>query len=214
MRQITTTFCAALVLLACNNEKTKTEEPKVASSTTEKPAEPATTVMPDSAAMMKAWNDYMTPGASHKMLASWSGEWEGEATDYSNPQSPQKSRATTSSKMIMGGRYQQMMYKGTSWGMPFEGMSLMGYDNTKKVFVSTWIDNMGTGVMKMEGPWDEATKTLTLKGTMIDPIKNKECEMREVFKVIDEKNHLLEMYGQGPDGKEMKFMEVTFKKKG
>lgn len=27
--------------------------------------------------------------------------------------------------------------------MPFEGISTLGYDNAKKTFFSTWIDNMG-----------------------------------------------------------------------
>jgi hypothetical protein len=35
--------------------------------------------------------------------------------------------------------------------MPFEGISTLGYDNAKKTFFSTWIDNMGTGMMVMEG---------------------------------------------------------------
>jgi hypothetical protein len=30
--------------------------------------------------------------------------------------------------------------------------------------------------------------------------------------VIDENTHLLTMYGTGMDGKEMKFMEATFKR--
>ena len=30
-------------------------------------------------------------------------------------------------------------------GMPFNGLSLEGYDNAKKEFTSIWIDNMGTG---------------------------------------------------------------------
>ncbi len=42
----------------------------------------------------------------------------------------------------------------------FEGMSLMGYDNAKKVFMSSWVDNMGSGIMQMEGTWDPNTKTI------------------------------------------------------
>lgn len=34
--------------------------------------------------------------------------------------------------MIFGGRYQLSNYKGNFMGMPFEGMSIMGYDNAKK----------------------------------------------------------------------------------
>jgi hypothetical protein len=33
----------------------------------------------------------------------------------------------------------------------------------KKMFSSSWVDNMGTGIMNMEGTWDEATKSIILK---------------------------------------------------
>jgi Protein of unknown function (DUF1579) len=46
--------------------------------------------------------------------------------------------------MILGGRYQQSTTKGSFNNMPFEGISLLGYDNAKKVFMNSWVDNMGT----------------------------------------------------------------------
>ena len=30
--------------------------------------------------------------------------------------------------------------------MQFKGMGVEGYDNVKKKFVASWIDNMGTGI--------------------------------------------------------------------
>jgi hypothetical protein len=99
-------------------------------------------------------------------------------------------------------------------GMPFEGIATVGYDNAKKVFVSTWIDNMGTGLMKTSGPWDEATKTMTLTGTQTDPARGKDCHVREVFKVVDDNTQLMEMYGPDPmTGKEYKMMEIKFTRK-
>lgn len=49
-------------------------------------------------------------------------------------------------------------------GMPFEGHGTLAYDNHRKMFVSTWIDNMGSGIMVLEGTYDDASKTLTLMG--------------------------------------------------
>jgi len=117
-------------------------------------------------------------------------------------------------KMVMDGRYQVSEAKGNMMGMPFHGMSTTGYDNHKKVFMSTWIDNMGTGVMKMEGPWDEATKSLTLTGKMIDPSTGRECEFKEVYKIIDDNNQVMEMYGPDPrTGKQFKNMEIKLTRK-
>ncbi len=55
---------------------------------------------------MKAWQDYMTPGDIHKMLASSDGTWSEEITMWMDPSQPStKSTGTVENKMIMGGRY-------------------------------------------------------------------------------------------------------------
>lgn len=220
MKHFTLTICSAAVLLfSCNNDGEKTTDAKAdTTKMTEQPvAKDATAApMPDSATMMKNWQAYMTPGDVHKMMASWDGTWDVESTSWMAPGAPPTvSKGTSVNKMAMGGRYQISNHKGMMMGMPFEGMSMTGYDNTKKLFVSTWIDNMGTGIMKMEGPWDAATKSMNLKGKCVDPMMGdgKEMELREVFKIVDDKTQMMEMYGPSPDGKEFKMMELKFTKK-
>ena len=137
----------------------------------------------DSAAMMKNWIDYMTPGKAHKWLADANGTWTGEVNMWMSPDAPPtKSTTTSTNKMIMGGRYQQSSHQGNMMGQPFEGQSTVGYDNIKKVFVSTWIDNAGTGIMVLSGPWDAATKSMTLTGKMVNPSAGdgREQNIREV----------------------------------
>lgn len=191
MKRITITTCTALFLCICVNAQ-----------------------MPDSATMMKNWMDYMTPGQAHKIMGGWDGTWTGEVTMWMMPGAPPtKSTETTVNKMILGGRYQQGMHKGSFNGMPFEGVSTLAYDNAKKVFISTWIDNMGTGMMVAEGPWDEATKTVTLKGKMVDPGTGKDMDIRETFKVVDADHQVMEMYAVAPDGKEFKTMEIKYTRK-
>jgi hypothetical protein len=88
----------------------------------------------------------------------------------------------------------------------------MAYDNGKKVFVTTWVDNMGTGVMITEGPWDEASKSINMLGTMTDPATGKDMEIRQVIKVLDDKTQVMELYCK-QNGKEYKNMEVKMTKK-
>lgn len=85
--------------------------------------------------------------------------------------------------------------KGNWMGTPYEGMSIVGYDNARKVFVSSWIDNMGTGVMQMSDPYDSASKTIHFKGTETDPVSGKQCDVREEFKFNAYRSRLMEMYG-------------------
>ena len=162
---------------------------------------------------MKAYQDFMTPGAMHKWLAKFNGTWEAEITSYMNPASHDKSKATNVMKSIMNGLYQSGEYAGNMMGMPFQGHSIMGYDNAKKMFVSTWVDNMGSGIIYLTGTYDEATKTLNLKGKQTNPMNGKDAGIRETMKIIDDNTYILEMYGDGPDGKEIKYMEGTFKRK-
>ena len=220
MKRITLTiFTAAMLLFGCNNEKTanETSDERTANSdsaTASKDKEEAW-VPVDSATQMKAWMEAATPGEPHKMLAKSNGTWNGEVTMWMAPDAPPAtSTATMTNKMVMDGRYQLSEMKGSFMGQPFNGMSTTAYDNVTKKFVSTWIDNMGTGIIKMEGPWDEANKTITLAGTMIEPSTGRECNMREVFKIIDDNTQLMEMYGPDPKtGKEFKSMTIKLTRK-
>lgn len=218
MKQITLTLCSvALLLFACNNEK-KTDEGKTdketAKTTTTDGKMDEKTAMPDSATMMKNWMDYMTPGDMHAMLAKSNGTWNTEITMWEVPGAPPTTSTGTSvNKMIMGGRYQEGTNSGDMMGMPFEGRSLTAYDNAKKVFINSWIDNMGTGIMNMEGTWDDASKSISFKGKGMNPMTLKECDYRETFKMIDDNTQWMEMYGPGPDGKEFKMMELKFTRK-
>ena len=162
---------------------------------------------------MKAYQDFMTPGPMHKWIAKFNGTWEADITGYMDPTKPEKSKATNVNSTIMNGLYQVGDYTGNMMGMPFQGHSIMGYDNAKKMFVNTWIDNMGSGMIFMTGAYDDAAKTLTLKGKQTDPMTGKDSEIREVMQITDDNNYTLKMYGTGPDGKEMIFMEGAFKRK-
>ncbi len=205
-------------MLSCNNTTTENNNPPKADSTPVA-AEPAKETPPpparDSATMMKKMQEFATPGEMHKMLAAGSGKWDVEVTtwDMDPSKPPSKSKATSESKMIMNGLYQVSSFKGTMMGMPFEGQSTTGYDNARKVFVSTWIDNMGSGVMYTEGTYDAATKTLTMKGKMTDCTTDGQSDVKEILVFKDDKHQHMEMWSTGPDGKEYKWMESEYTKK-
>ena len=217
MIRSTLSIClAASLLFACNNgdEATKTAATNDTLSDVKKEEPPPPPPVVDSATAAKNWQAYMTPGKEHEMMAKWNGTWVGEVQMWMGPNTePMKNMSTATNKMILGGRYQVAEHHGSFNGMPFDGMSTLAFDNHKKVFISSWMDNMGTGVMNLEGPWDEATKTINLKGKMIEPSTGYEMTVREVFKIVDDNTQVLEMYAPGPDGKEFKTMELTYKRK-
>lgn len=216
MKKITSAICVAIFLLfSCNNNEKKTEEGKMEATTTDTLKNNNEKVeMPDSATMMKNWQDYMAPGAMHSMMAKWDGAWDGEVTMWMEPGAPpQVSKSTATNKMIMNGLYQQSNHSGNMMGMPFNGQSTIGYDNHKKEFISSWIDNMGSGIMVLKGPWDDASKTMTLKGTMTDPGTKQDVDIKETFKIIDDNTQEMEMFIKMPDGSEFKTMNIKYTRK-
>lgn len=165
-------------------------------------------------AEMKAWQAYMTPGDMHKVLAQTEGEWTTEGKMWMDPKSePMISKGECTYKMVLGGRYQETQFKGDMMGQQFEGKGVMAYDNFKKQFESTWIDNMGSGIMKTEGNYDPATKTFTMTGKLVDPMTSKECTVRETLKIVDDDTHVMTMYNTIGSQPEFKTMELTFKRK-
>lgn len=211
MKNLLFIFCTVFLLLLSACEKGKPgmgKESTGSDSTAWKPV--------DSATATKAWMTYSTPGDMHKMLTKYDGNWTGETTMWMEEGGkPIKSVSECTNKMIFGGRYQESNHKGNMWGMPFEGKSIVGYDNSTKKFVSTWIDNMGTGIMYMNGDWDASKKSIEFKGKMPDITRpGKECDVREVFTFVDDNTQIMEMYGpSSKTGKEMKTMEIKFTRK-
>jgi hypothetical protein len=216
MRKATLLLCAAaLLLFSCNNNGEKAEAPKTDSGTTAVKTDPSTpATMPDSAAMMQAWQDFMTPGDMHKWLEQTNGSWDVEVNHWMDPAAPPTtSTAIYTQSSTMGGRFVVGKFKGTAFGQSMEGSSTMGYDNARKIFVSTWFDNLGTGIVYMTGTYDDKTKTLNLKGYQTDPMTGKDANIREEMTVIDNDSYTMVMYGDGFDGKEVKFMEGIYKRK-
>ena len=160
---------------------------------------------------MKKMTDFMTPGDMQKVLAAGNGKWSEEITLWMAPgQPPAKSTGIVDYKMILGGRYQQGNITASFNGVAYEAVSITGYDNMKKLFFSTYVDNMGTGVLNMEGPYDAATKTITLTGIELDPATGKEMKMQETLKMVDDHTEVTAMYDI-TGGKETKLMEITLK---
>lgn len=162
---------------------------------------------------MKKWMDYMTPGKEHKELAKMNGEWTSVNKMWMDPNAdPQTMEGTASAEMLLGDRYSQMKNFGTIMGMPYSGISVIGFDNAKKVYVSSYIDNMGTGMMYAEGVYDEKSKCIVFKGKMVDPLTGLDTDYRETINIPDNNTIILIMYNV-MNGKEFKSMEIVYKRK-
>ena len=64
---------------------------------------------------------------------------------------PDVSEGSSENRWVLGGRYLQQIYKGSSMGMPFEGIGYTAYDNVQEQYLGFWMDSFGTGLMTTEG---------------------------------------------------------------
>jgi hypothetical protein len=113
----------------------------------------------------------------------------------------------------MDGRFVQVDHTGDMGGMAFHGVGVNGFDNVSGKFVSTWIDNMGTGIMIGSGELSKDGKTMTWSFTYNCPITKKPAVMREVETFNSDTSMTMEMYGNDPkSGKEFKMMKIDFTK--
>ena len=173
--------------------------------------------------MMEVMMEMGKPGENHKLLAELVGSWTYTLKMYMDPTTgkPSESKGTAVRKAVMDGRYfiadvtgkfQMPGKDGKMTDMNFKGMAVEGYDNVKKKFVCSWIDNVSTMIMNAEGSYDAASKTFTY---------NADCEMmpgmkmkvREVVKVVDKDHHTFEWYEDKGQG-ESKTMEISYTRSG
>ena len=198
-------------LTSCKKVEEEKTEP---TPETEVAIEETVEIAPDSATVAKAWADYATPSKAHEMLAKDTGTWDAEMSFWS-PESPEPQKATSVAtyKMILDGKYQEGTFKGDMWGMSFEGRGMTAYDNASKEFITTWIDNMGTGMLVSRGQYDEASKSITFNGAMVDPVSGKEKKVKEVITYIDDNTQKMEMFDMDANGKEFKSMEILSKRR-
>jgi hypothetical protein len=179
------------------------------------------TNQPSESDMMATMMAVAQPGENHKQLESMAGKWNYTVKWWMNPQSPpSESAGTTVAKMAMGGRYLISNHTskitmpgadGKMTTMEFHGMSIDGYDNAKKKYVNSWIDNMGTGIMNSEGTFDDATKTLTSLGSYA-PMPGVVTKVKEVTKFVDDDHHTMEMF-EDRGGTLVKTMEISYTRK-
>ena len=211
---LATLFAAALIA-----EPAMAQTPEAAA----KPAAPATgqPSAEDMKKMMQQMMELTKLNENHKILGELAGDWSYTVKMWMDPSAPaQESKGTAIRKPIMDGRYYvadvtgQMEMPGPDGKkqeMTFKGTSIEGYDNAKKKFVSTWIDNMGTGIMMSEGTYDPATKTFSYDSE-IEMLPGMKTKVRETIKIVDKDHHIFEWY-ENRGGQDVKTMEISYARK-
>jgi len=121
--------------------------------------------------MMEEWVALGEPTAAHAWLGHFVGEWDVKTETFMDPSGPPMvSSATSKTTWKLEGKWVEEEFHGDMMGMPFTGFSTCGFDNVRKQYVSTWIDSMGSGLYVSYGSVSPDMKTMTMFGTMDEPM--------------------------------------------
>lgn len=162
----------------------------------------------------KAVEDAARPGEAHIRLNDLVGKWSTESKFYYSPDGkPEVSKGSAVHKWVLGKRYIEEKFDGSWMNKPFSGIGYLGYDNVKKKYVSSWVDSSSTGIMSNEGRFNEQTNSLELDTIITCPVTGESKKGKSVTKIISKDQHVFEMYDFDASGKEVKMMEIVYKRK-
>jgi Protein of unknown function (DUF1579) len=213
------TILFAMLIAAPSFAQSPAESPAAATGSAAAPG-----AQPNPQEMMKQMMELSKLNENHKLLSGLDGNWNYTIKFWMNPDpnaKPEESKGTAVRKSIMDGRFSIMDVTGKmempgpdgkKKEMTFKGHGIEGYDNVKKKFVGSWIDNMGTGIMFSEGDYDPATKTFTYTSEF-EAIPGMKQQIREVLKIVDN-NHMAFEWYENQGGQEKKTMEINYTRAG
>ncbi len=147
------------------------------------------------------------PSAQHALLAAGIGDWNVTCTTLVPGQPAVEEKCAERVLPICDGKWFWSDFTGSMMGQPFEGHSLMGYDEGSKQYVSFWIDSYTATHSRTDGTYDAATKQWTFAGEC--DMGGKPAKIHQVYAQKDADTRDLQMTFESADGKqEMKLHYV------
>ncbi|MFV0444739.1 MAG: DUF1579 domain-containing protein [Planctomycetaceae bacterium] len=165
-----------------------------------------------SAAAQEMFMKLAQPGPQHEQMKSLVGRWACHCRNFEGTAGePQAWSAESEFKLILGGRYLQQTLDGEMpGGIPYAGQGLSGFDNSQQKYVGTWVDSMGTGILQMQGEFDEATNTMT--ETAVSQTPAGEMQFKMVTRYISQDEFRFVLSLSTPMG-DQKMMEIDYRRK-
>ncbi len=199
-----------IISTLCYSCNTQSVNPPTQSLKTQEQKKTVKVVTYDSATTAQKWETYITPSKTHLFLKKMEGKWSHQSKIWVDSKAnPIDAKGQCIRKMLLGDRYLQTTFKTFINKTPLEGIVTVGFDNASKKYVSTWIDNLGTGMMYLEGEYDSTDKRIEYEGSIADPISGKDRKIKQYVYYKDVDHQYIEMYEQPEGEDEFKSMEIT-----
>jgi hypothetical protein len=138
----------------------------------------------------------LQPGPQHELLKALAGQFDGDYEVFTAPEAAaQRSKGRITNELVYGGRFLRGRFDGVMLGKPFTGENLIGYDNFKKHYVGTWVNDGGTSIVFAEGDADAAGKVITMEYEQQDgPAGTEPVRTRLITTLIDKDHYRFETF--------------------
>ena len=169
------------------------------------------------------WMELNKPGEAHRKLDALVGDWKTTTSIWmGGPDAPPTVfEGKASFEWILGGRFLEERTQAM-WTFPgedgkpvefsFEGRGVTGYDNIRKMYVNSWMDNMTTYIAFNKGQFSADGKTFTMYGEMDEPAQGVFGRMVRIQTVIESENrHTFTMYDLHA-GENYRVMQILYER--
>ncbi|MCB9899567.1 MAG: DUF1579 family protein [Planctomycetes bacterium] len=152
------------------------------------------------------------PGDAHAVLQPMIGRFKATITSYM-PEGMLQSEGVSQNDWVLGNRFVQSKFtsKMPDGQPPFEGVGLLGHDNSTGLYQGFWIDSMGTMMMPVSsGTYDAATHTLTMRRQLDMPQIGMVGTMEDVTVIESRESHRFSIRMIAPDGTSMPMLDIVY----
>jgi hypothetical protein len=154
----------------------------------------------------------MAPGPMHAKLEPLIGSWKMTGKWRMTPDAPwEEFEADVERKWILGKRFIEETVTSEFMGQPFEGVGIVGYDNTREQFTMVWLENMATSTFVSTGKLEGGN--ITFEGVNSDAWTGEKNKWGKSVVSLTPDNQTFKGYCKDESGKEFQNMEMLAKKR-
>ena len=150
--------------------------------------------------------------SAHEWLAEAVGTWQVRGKYYVNPgEEPFEALGTETIEML-GPYWQRGTLTIEVFGSVVQGVTHLGFDPTRQVFLSTWIDSANPFLYRYEGTYDAEVRLLSMAGVNIDPNTGKPATYRSIASYDLPKERSMSLSLGLSDGEELEVLSYEYER--
>ena len=150
---------------------------------------------------------------AHEWLARSVGTWDVKGLYYFGAGQDPVDAVGIETVEMMGPFWQSGRLEIELFDSKVDGITYLGFDPLRQVFVSTWIDSANPYLYRYEGSYDEETRLLSMSGVNTDPTSGKPAQYRSLagYDLPDERSLSLSI--EIPGRTESEILSYEFKRR-